>query len=245
MARHVPRVYSVALGSDEFELAGACAHHLVSVLKIRQGGEFIAFNEIDGEWMCSIESITKAGVVAKKHTLLRTLEGPVKRLATAACVVKPDTMRTIVEKCTELGATDIFLLLSVYTNVHTISMEKLSAIAVGASEQSERLDIPRIHRPQKLVEFIEELPGGFMWISAVERISGRSNVTSIIEADLRGDCGFIVGPEGGFSEAEKALLLARTTAVTLSNNVLRSETAAIACLAICSAKNAALTRTSR
>ncbi|MDR1332954.1 MAG: RsmE family RNA methyltransferase, partial [Holosporales bacterium] len=48
---------------------------------------------------------------------------------------------------------------------------------------------------------------------------------------VTGSCGFIIGPEGGFSDDEKALLLANTTAVTLSENILRSETAAIACLA--------------
>jgi hypothetical protein len=85
----------------------------------------------------------------------------------------------------------------------------------------------------------ECLPGGFTWISAIERSSGISNVTSIIDADLSGSCGFIVGPEGGFSDAEKELLLSTTTAVTLSNNILRSETAVIACLAVFNARSTA------
>jgi 16S rRNA (uracil1498-N3)-methyltransferase len=233
LAKHVPRVYSAALSSDEFGLTEACAHHLVSVLRLKQGSEFVAFNEVDGEWLCSIEAITKAvGVVARRHTLLRKPAWPARRLAVAVCIVKPDTMRMIVAKGTELGATDFFLLTSAYTSVHTISVGKLSAIAVGASEQSERLDVPRVHEPVGLAEFVKSLPGGFKWISAIERTGSSPGVTSIIDADLSGDCGFIVGPEGGFSDSEKDLLLTRTTAVTLSDNVLRSETAVISCLAV-------------
>jgi 16S rRNA (uracil1498-N3)-methyltransferase len=204
-----------------------------------QGREFIAFNEIDGEWMCSIESVTKLGVIAKRHTFIRKLEGSVRRLAVASCIVKPDVMRMIVVKGTELGATDFFPLVSTYTSGNTPNVEKLSAIAVGASEQSERLDIPKVHEPQSLVEFIEKPPEGFTLISAIERTSGSANAISVMDADLSGDCCFIVGPEGGFSEVEKALLLSKTTAVTLSNNILRSETAIVACLAVFNAKNVA------
>jgi 16S rRNA (uracil1498-N3)-methyltransferase len=232
LTRRVPRVYSESLGSGEFELSLRNSHHLVAVLRLKRGSRFVAFNETDGEWECSVKSITKSGATAIRQTMLRTLEHQSKRLAAAVCIVKPDVMRAIISKGTELGVTDFFPLVSDRAN-SLANMEKLKVAAIGASEQSERIDVPKVHSVRNLAEFIDNLPSEFTWISAIER----DNRRAATDIDLTRNCGFIIGPEGGFSEAEKSRLSETTTAVTLSNNILRSETALVVCLAIFNAKN--------
>ncbi|MDR1332826.1 MAG: 16S rRNA (uracil(1498)-N(3))-methyltransferase, partial [Holosporales bacterium] len=228
--KHIPRVYTEDLEDEEFRVPSSGAHHLISVLRMKCGAEFVAFNAKDGEWLCYITSITRATVTAMRRSFIRQAPVLSRRVAVAFCLIKHDAMRLIVEKGTELGATDFFPLTSRYS-MGNINVEKLTMVAIGATEQSERFHIPKIHDIQELTRFIRAQPGEFKWISAVERTHDISKVTPIMDTDLTGSCGFIIGPEGGFSDDEKALLLANTTAVTLSENILRSETAAIACLA--------------
>jgi 16S rRNA (uracil1498-N3)-methyltransferase len=133
------------------------------------------------------------------------------------------------EKCTELGVTDFYPIVSQYTN-HQINLSKNKLVVIGASEQSERLDIPRIHGEAEFENFVNNLPSDFRWISAIERQSSKSILDIEITSSV--NYGFIVGPEGGFARAEIDLLSTKTIPVTLSNNILRSETAAISCISV-------------
>jgi 16S rRNA (uracil1498-N3)-methyltransferase len=193
---------------------------------LRVDDNVIVFNEASGEWLCTIKTIKKNTVIVEKSRILRKFQGT-KRVWLAFCPVKPDNNRVIVEKCTELGVTDFIPIMSEYTN-HRINHTKLKLIARSAAEQCERLDIPTIWPSIDFDEFIRKLSEDITWISAIER----NNTTSVIDIYTQRDYGFIVGPEGGFSEKEKNELMRRTTSCTLSPNILRSETAAIACIAV-------------
>ena len=138
-------------------------------------------------------------------------------------------MKLVIEKCTELGATDFFLIKSEYTN-YMSDIERLRRVAIFASEQSERLDIPQVHNEQELSSFVMNLPIDYKWYSAIERSEKATPILEIAKAS-RG-IGFVIGPEGGFSDAEKELLQQTTIPIRLSTNILRTETAAILCTAI-------------
>ena len=139
----------------------------------------------------------------------------------------------VIEKCTELGVTDYYILRSEYTNARN-DIEKLQRIAISASEQSERLDVPAIHEEQRLNEFITNLPDEYMWFSAIERDDEAISILDISPENQ--NIGFIVGPEGGFSGAEKLLLQRYTTPIRLSHNILKTETSAMICCAIAGIK---------
>ena len=228
MARHIPRLYCQNI-SESFEIEGSQAIHLISVLRLKENDEFLAFNENDGEWLCSISKIKKQNIYANKLKLIRKFQnGP--KLALAFCLIKQDNSKLIIEKSTELGATDFYPIISQYTN-SSVNISKLETIA----KQSERLDIPKIHDIMQFEEFINNLPDDILWISAIER---QDDIKSLSDIDLKDkNCGFIIGPEGGFSENEKKLLTEKTNAVSISKNILRAETAAISCLSVYNAFN--------
>ena len=233
MARHVPRIYTENLEGLEFEIPRSSSLHLVSVLRLRENDEFVAFNKESGEWQCVITKIKRQDVWASKIKLLRENQ-EMPPLCLAFCLIKPDDAKLAVEKATELGVTDIYPIISKFS-YHSINLEKIRSVSIGSSEQSERLDVPTIHPTIQLTEFIKNLPENILWISAVERMPETKSLNEISMKDIA--CGFIIGPAGGFSDDEKKLLETKTTAVTISRNILRAETAAIMCLAFYNAHN--------
>ena len=227
MARHIPRIYISELGNDLVSLPNRVIHHIRNVMRLRENDTFLAFNEKEGEWICKIINAKKNTVTAKKISRNRTLEQCYKK-SLAICQLKPVNMKLVIEKCTELGVNDFYLLTGKYTNYHN-STEKLQEIAYQASEQSERLDIPKIHNEVDFGKFINRLPAEYNWYVALERLQTESKIDTI-RRDT--NIGFIVGSEGGFSDDERDILCSNVTAISLSKNILRSETAAISCLVL-------------
>lgn len=230
--RHVPRVYIENFECDEFEVSCFQSFHLVSVLRKKVGDVFLGFNAKQGEFECLIEEVSREKIVAKKLVFKRHFE-PKAALGLAFCLLHHDDSRILVEKATELGVTDIYPLLSDHS-VKTMKKEKLEKTIIGAVEQSERLDVPVLHRVSVFSEFVEHWNQETLLISAIEREKAVENILAIKMKDI--DCCFVIGPAGGFSEKEKAILIEQTRPVFLSKNILRAETAAIACLSIYSAK---------
>ncbi|MDR0744851.1 MAG: 16S rRNA (uracil(1498)-N(3))-methyltransferase [Holosporales bacterium] len=231
MARHIPRIYIDTLANDTFEISCNQFNHLFSVFRLSINQNFIAFNKTDGEWLCTVYEIYKKTAFAKKLKLLRSYEKSYE-LHLAFCIVKNTNIKLIIEKGTELGVSQFFPLNSQYVNNHNIEIDKLTAIATTAAEQSERLDIPVINPIVEIVSFLHNLPGDVEWYSCLEREYSNVNY------DMKNkSCGFIIGPEGGFSETEKDLLKSKTKQLSLSKRILRSETAVVSCLSIYNFEN--------
>ena len=226
MARHIPRIYCENMESENFKLPDSQVNHVGRVLRMREGDEFLAYNKATGEWLCRIKKIHKCCITATRICCKRKYV-EFRRIALGICQIKPENMKLVIEKCTELGATDFYMLDSKYTNYNN-NIEKLRRIAILASEQSERLDVPGIHSTEKLDKFTAHLPEKYTWYTALERAPDARQGTEITNSDV----GFIIGPEGGFSATEREILYTKTTPLTLSRNILRSETAAILCTAI-------------
>jgi 16S rRNA (uracil1498-N3)-methyltransferase len=220
----------VDLEGDLIVLPEDCYPHLASVLKLKTESEVIAFNRKSGEWLCIIDSISKHSITVRKDRLLRNYQLDRQKVGLAFCPIKPHSTGLIIEKCTELGVTDFWPVISKFTN-YTFKFDKMKMIMRGAVEQCGRLDMPVLHQEMPFENFMNELPSDFLWISALERLGERQHQSIFSINTLNRNCGFIVGPEGGFSEIERKRLLESTSPITLSPNVLRSETAAIACIA--------------
>ena len=228
MSKHIPRIYydkDTAITNDcEVVLPDRWYNHLIKVFREHIGDDVIVFNEKYGEWLCNINTIEENTITVKCNKLLRSYTGNTN-VSLAFCLVKYDNVKLIIEKCTELGITDFYPLINEYTQYSKLNTEKLHSIAIQASEQSERLDVPNIHDISTLNNFINNLPKDITWYSAVERMKCNNNIT-------KNNVGFIVGPEGGFSSYEKIILSNKTMPISLSNNVLRTETACIACASL-------------
>ncbi|MBR1944239.1 MAG: 16S rRNA (uracil(1498)-N(3))-methyltransferase [Alphaproteobacteria bacterium] len=233
MARHIPRIYydNCNINNNELILPERWNNHLIKVFRIKIDDKVIIYNKQYGEWLCNITSINNNTIIVKPNRLLRK-HTRINTIILAFCLIKFDNIKLIIEKCTELGITDFYPLISDYTQYNNININKLNMIAIQASEQSERLDVSNIHSISNIIEFINDLPNKITWYSAIERISNNSN------RDIsNNNIGFIIGPEGGFSNREKELLITKTKPINLSSNILRAETACISCASIASYLN--------
>ncbi len=216
------------------------SRYLSSVMRRGVGDEVLLFNGRDGEWLNRIVNVGKKSVELTAHTQTRpqpTSRGPVLAVA----LVKRSRLETIVEKATELGVSQIQLLITKRTNADHTKVERLRAIATEAAEQTERLDVPDISPPVKLSNWLSQ-PSVSTVIFADEETTHEGCVrpappflAALSPTTEASDMAVLIGPEGGFDDEERAHLhgLPQVTAVNLGPRILRADTAAIAALTLC------------
>jgi 16S rRNA (uracil1498-N3)-methyltransferase len=123
-----------------------------------------------------------------------------------------------------------------HTQVARINLDRLKANALEAAEQCEVLALPVVHEPVALGDLIAhwmENHLGRRLVFADETAASASPIETL--RSMAGDkLGLIIGPEGGFSEEERALLLAQkfVVPISLGPRILRADTAAVAALAV-------------
>jgi 16S rRNA (uracil1498-N3)-methyltransferase len=150
--------HDLAAGA-ELALDHLQSHYLASVMRQAVGDEVLLFNGRDGEWRAAITVVTRRAVGLRAVALARSQTlGPDLDLIVA--VVKRGRVETIVEKAAELGARRVRLVLTERTNADRARVERLTAIATEAAEQTGRLDVPRIEEPVKLARLIDGWEAG-------------------------------------------------------------------------------------
>ena len=208
------------------------AHYLRHVMRLAGGDEVLAFNGRDGEWRARLEAVGKrgAGLALEARTRAQTI-GPDLDLVVA--LVKRSRLETIVEKAAELGARRVRLVVTERTNAERTNAQRLTAIAAEAAEQTGRLDVPEVVPPEKLDRLLADWPTDrpLMFCDesgeappALEALAGRPG----------GAWAILIGPEGGFSPAERAKIghLPDAIPVSLGPRILRADTAAISALTL-------------
>ncbi len=211
-------------------LSAAQAHYLRDVMRRAAGDEVALFNGRDGEWLSRIVSIDRkaVGVVPKRCARGQT---PTADLELAVALVKRARLETIVEKATELGAHRIRLAVTRFTQAERTNVDRLTAIAVEAAEQTGRLDVPEVVAPAKLDTILKAWPPGRRLIFCDEA----GDASPILEAlTVPVATSILIGPEGGFAPEERAQIRALPTVipVSLGPRILRADTAAIAALSL-------------
>lgn len=191
------------------------------------GDAVLLFNGRDGECEARIESIRKdrASFTVQTRTRAQTTD-PALTLVFAA--LKRDTTNLVIEKATELGATRIQPVFTERTNAGRLNLARLEAIAREAAEQSERLSVPEISAPVRLLDLLGAWSREHVLHAAIERSNAGSPSKVTFPAAL------LIGPEGGFTPAELDVLrrLTFVEPIGLGPRILRAETAAIAGLAL-------------
>lgn len=207
------------------------SRYLAAVMRQVVGDQIACFNGRDGEWLCRIEA------VGKRHVALRAVsvfhaqaQGPDLDLVIA--LVKRARLETIVEKAAELGARRVRLLTTERTNADHARVDRLQAIATEAAEQTGRLDVPEVIAPVKLDALLAAWPAGRRLMFCDEAGDAQPALQAL--ADPAAPWSVLIGPEGGFSPAERETLRARpfATAVSLGPRILRADTAAISALTL-------------
>ncbi len=207
------------------------AHYLGAVLRRQPGDEVRLFNALDGEWIATVEALRKE---RGRFRLRRQLRPPAPEPGPILLFspLKRDATDLVVRMATELGAEALHPVLTERTVTARINAGRWTAIATEAAEQCERLSVPAIAEPVRLPELLGTWNADRPLLVALERDATES--VAAWRARTPGiQPGLLVGPEGGFSPGERALLRRRPFVVpaTLGPLVLRAETAVLAGLA--------------
>lgn len=216
----------------ELVLPDAQARYLVQVMRRGTGDEVLAFNGRDGEWLAAIAETGRRG--ARLTVLRQTRAQPAPgKLVLVMALVKRTPLETVVAKAVELGVGEIRLVTTERTNADHTRIDRLEAIAAEAAEQTGRLDVPKVHAPEPLSQVLDAQPGGGRLIFCDEA----GEAPPLLEAlgdQAPGPLAVLIGPEGGFSSAERAGLRSRSgvIAVSLGPRILRADTAALSALAL-------------
>jgi 16S rRNA (uracil1498-N3)-methyltransferase len=209
------------------------SHYLVNVMRQKAGDVVALFNGRDGEWRAVLAEASKRRCLMAVETQTRAFAtGP--DLELIATVVKRSRLETIVEKAAELGARRVRLAVTRHANTDRANVDRLQAIAIEASEQTGRLDVPEIVAPEKLERLIGEWPEGRRLMFCDEGGDARPVLDALGGPEADAAFSVLIGPEGGFSPEERTALrgLAFVTPVSLGPRILRADTAAISALTL-------------
>ncbi|CUH43625.1 16S rRNA (uracil(1498)-N(3))-methyltransferase [Ruegeria atlantica] len=205
------------------------AHYLFGVMRLSVGGQVALFNGQDGEWLAEVIEAGKRGGVLSCVEQSKPLQlppdlwflfGPIKKARTDF----------IVEKAAEMGAARIMPVQTEFTNSERIRQDRLQAHAVEATEQCGGTFVPEVADLQRLDRVLESWPEGRQLMFCDEAEVGSALRLAGNETDQ--PWAILIGPEGGFSERERARLAALpySHVVSLGPRILRADTAAVAAL---------------
>ncbi|MEY8840383.1 16S rRNA (uracil(1498)-N(3))-methyltransferase [Cribrihabitans sp. XS_ASV171] len=228
---------SIALTRDQ-------AHYLFGVMRLTEGAPVALFNGRDGEWLSHVAEAGKRGGVLECAERTRPLQMPPDLWLLFAPIKKART-DFIVEKAAEMGAARILPVQTEFTNSERIRQDRLQAHAVEAAEQCGGTYVPEVAELQKLSHLLDRWPADRRLMFCDEaQAEGSSALSGLFAAaDASEDAreggssspwAILIGPEGGFSEAERARLSAMPQAhvVSLGPRILRADTAAVAAMTL-------------
>ena len=202
------------------------SHYLTKVMRINIGKNFSLFNQ-NGEWEAKIVKITK-GIVEFSTTKKIRSNNNEKEIWLAFAPIKLNYLNLMIQKATELGVSKFIPILTERTIVRKINEKRLNKIIVEASEQSNRLKVPKLEEIVKLDNFLK-------FNQKTNIIFGDLNTSNnkLIIKKIEPLC-ILIGPEGDFTtkEREKILKLNNVIPLKINENILRAETAAISMISI-------------
>ena len=227
----LPRLYvETPLGNGaSLTLDGAAANYLGNVLRLGAGAQLKLFDDATGEWLAEV---VEAGTKRVTVTIVQHMRPrePVPDLWLLFAPVKRGPIDWIVEKATELGVARLLPVITQRTIVDRLNLDRLRANTIEAAEQCERTALPRLDPPEKLGAVLRAWPEDRSLYFADE--TGGEPFASAASAG--GKAAILIGPEGGFTEEERAAIraLPAATGVSLGPRILRAETAAVAAVSL-------------
>jgi len=214
------------------KLSESQSHYTKNVMRLKPGDKISLFNSSNGEWDASILTNDKDLTEFKVEKLSRPQEQE-NNLWLAFSPIKKIPQDMMLQKTTELGIEKFFPLLCERSVVREINIERAEKIVTEASEQSNRISVPKISKIENLENFLKNFPeNGHLVFCDIN--SKSSNLKNILLS--KNPICILIGPEGDFSEKERQLITdhKKTISISLAKNILRAETAAIAATTILS-----------
>ena len=207
-------------------LDAAQANYLGNVLRLKEGGEVLLFDGVNGEWLASVVEASRKHMALDVGRQTRA-QDVIPDLTLAFAPIKKGRVDWLVEKAVELGVARLQPVITQRTIVDKLNLERMEAHIVEAAEQCGRTALATIVAPVKLDAFLRGLDGSRALYFADE--TGGDPATA---AFTPGAATILTGPEGGFTPDEAAAIRAApgTRAISLGPRILRAETAALAAI---------------
>ena len=209
-------------------LDGASANYLAGVLRLQPGAQVKLFDDCSGEWLATLSDVGRKRVSLSVGERLRPRES-VPDLWLLFAPIKKGRIDWLVEKATELGVARLLPVLTRRTVVDRLNLDRLRAHSIEAAEQCERTALLELAEPVKLEAALRDWPAERRLYFADE--GGGAPLAEAVEA---GPSALLIGPEGGFTEEERAAIRAVPAArpVSLGPRILRADTAALAAISL-------------
>ena len=211
-------------------IEGNPAHYLSRVMRVAPGDAVILCDNVTGEWATRVVDAGKRSVDVEVVEHLRERED-VPDLWLCSALLKKDRFDLVLEKATELGAARIQPVVTRRCVADKLNLDRARTITTEAAEQCARTALPDLAEPVKLEAMLKDWP-----IDRALFFADEEGGEPVADAFCyhEGPAAILIGPEGGFDDAERAVIRAHPQAqpISLGPRILRGETAAIAALSV-------------
>ncbi|MBB6482832.1 16S rRNA (uracil(1498)-N(3))-methyltransferase [Rhizobium lusitanum] len=207
-------------------------NYLANVLRMEDGAELLIFNGRDGEWKVSVSFPSRKRILLTPVEETRPQPSP-SDLHYLFAPLKVGRLDYLVQKAVEMGAGLLQPVMTQHVQGKITNLDKVKANVIEAAEQCGILGIPAVAEPVKLTDLLAGWPRDRRIIYCDEGDAGQNPLPLLSQVKEK-HLALLVGPEGGFSEEERALLrsLDFVTAIPLGPRILRADTAAVAAMAV-------------
>jgi len=208
------------------------AHYLKNVMRLREGDNVFLFNSKDGEFKGEIISSDKKNTKVKLISKIENINKP-GNISLIFSLIKSSKLDYLIQKCTEVGVKSFFPIISEKSVAKNLNIQRIERIIKESCEQSNQLYVPAIHAVEKLEKKLKSLDKNSIVFFA-DINSSNKKIEEVLKNNKNREFYLLVGPEGDFSLKERDLLniMSNCIPISLGQNILRSETAAVVGLTI-------------
>ena len=217
---------TVALARDQ-------SNYLGNVLRLAAGATVLVFNGRDGEWRAAISGRKRADTLEILNPVRP--QDHLRDLAYVFAPLKHARLDYMVQKAVEMGASRLQPVMTRFTQAARVNVDRMRANVVEAAEQCGILTLASVAEPVSLDKFLTQREPQRLLVFCDEAAEQAGPLPALERAGTKGQgIDVLVGPEGGFAEEERSLLLRQPSILRLSlgPRILRADTAAVAALAL-------------
>lgn len=213
----------------------SCFHYLKNVLRVRINDEIYLFNKEAVEYLGIVTLISKKSITVDIKE--KTSSGDkLTDIWLIFSLIKQTRQDNLISKAAEIGITKLVPVISDFSVIAKFNKERANSIIIESTEQSNGLLMPTVDKEEKLSNVLKDWPSDRVIIWGDEEgVDDLFNIVNNAE-QLQGITKYavLIGPEGGFSAKERAILktLPFVKRINLGGRILKSDTAAIVILGL-------------
>lgn len=209
------------------------ANYLVTVLRLREGDQILAFNGRDGEWRSTLSASSRKAAFLHAQERARA-QDRAPDLQYLFAPLKQARQDYMVQKAVEMGVRRLRPVMTRRTQASRVNLARMRANAIEAAEQCGIMTIPDIDPQMKLESVVSGWPPDRLLIFCDEDAEALDPLATLLAAPAPQSLAVLIGPEGGFDPGEREMLrrLPGVTVLSLGPRILRADTAAVAALAL-------------